>query len=105
MKKTIIFGIFAVANLLSTAQAGDYTQAVARREYCHTMSMVADHVYSGKGYGRVKKDFYDSFASSLQDGARNADVWRFAIDYSYDKATDLDNAKRMTWAYCMDNAS
>jgi hypothetical protein len=104
MKKTIAIAIFAALNFTATAHAGNYSQDAALMEYCQTVSMLPGEVYLGRMNGDTKQHYYDLYSSMIKDGARNADVWRFAIDYTYDKATDLKNARVMTWAYCMDNA-
>lgn len=93
--------------LLSGTALADYSQAVARREYCTTIGKIAEQAYNwrtDKYLKRSKQDYLNVWADDLRPGVRNADVTQYAIDYAYDRATDEKNAYMMTWAYCMDNA-
>lgn len=103
MKTIVAIFLLVVSGIVS---AGPYSEAAALQTFCNTVGNIGEHVYTDRHskHGDAKQKIFNGFAASMGPDARNADVLRFAINFAYDKATDAENARLTTWAYCMDNA-
>jgi hypothetical protein len=80
-----------------------YQDAAAKVSYCTNNGRLAEAAWHFKNTGVTK----DSLIERLQKagkfrGDRADSIIQYTVDYTYDKATDLVDAKTSSWAYCMD---
>lgn len=90
----------------SVAYAGNaYQQALARKDFCDHASDAAHLAYLGRVAGDPKQRYEEKFAPEMHTGDRGDAIIRFALDYGYDQALDVKDARMKTWAYCMDHSN
>ncbi len=101
--KTLIAVLLLAASGIASA-GSDYSQAVALQEYCDTISELANVTFDYRSSKLGTREEFFATNGRIEPGTRNPEIYQFAYEYGWDKATSKENAKRMTWAYCMDNA-
>lgn len=103
--KTITAVLFVLGILVSgVALAGDYSQAVAREQYCGSAGKISGLAYRDHNNGISKEETLDRVSRAHKKAGGSIDKHdMFAINYAYDQATSVEDAYMTTWAWCMDH--
>jgi hypothetical protein len=101
MKKTIV--ALVSLGMFSAIAHADYSQTVARQQYCRSMGNIAALAYRDRVKGTPKEVVLSKVAAQLDEDAKQAEFLHFGIDYAYGQATDQADAHMKAWSHCMDN--